>query len=522
MKIDTKQTCFILLIAIFPTVALAQSADSIRLKHWHQLSYEADGVYGTGMRALKSGLKAAPNKKMVVAIIDSGFDLEHSDLEGAWWTNPGEIAGNGVDDDQNGYVDDVHGWNFLVDDAGNDFEMENLECTRVLRAMSADNAAELYPWLTTDLQDKAVNVFNESVAEFQEMDPLAGYFVAMDSVAQATLGKSDYTLSEVANMTTTTEQAANIASVAASLNEAQLTVADLREIHKEVRTSALYHLNVKFQTRQNPAPQTAPYGNHNLEGNHADHGTHVAGIVAANSQNGIGAEGLAHGEAVIMALRAVPNGDEHDGDVAAAIRYAVNNGANIINMSFGKGLSPYKSVVDDALRFAAENNVLVVHGAGNEGQNLEESDNFPTAVLSDGNRLVNYLEVGASSASTGKDLTASFSNYGKLSVHLFAPGVDIYSCVPQSQYKKFSGTSMASPVVAGVAAVVWAYHPTLSAEQVANVLCQSVKALPKKKVLLPGGEKGKEKIKFKELSQFAGIVNAEAAFSAASALVMQP
>jgi subtilisin family serine protease len=206
-----------------------------------------------------------------------------------------------------------------------------------------------------------------------------------------------------------------------------------------------------------------------------------------------------------MALRTVPSGDERDKDVANAIYYAVDNGASVINMSFGKSYSPDRQIVEKAIRYAEKKDVLIVHAAGNDAENKDVIMNYPTRQFIRGNRETsNMVEVAASSRNLDDQLPAKFTNYGKSTVDLFAPGVAVYSTMPENQYKASSGTSMASPVVAGVAALLRSYFPELTAKDTREVLMQSV--VPYEgEVYLPGTD---EKVLFSDLTISGGIVNA--------------
>jgi subtilisin family serine protease len=258
------------------------------------------------------------------------------------------------------------------------------------------------------------------------------------------------------------------------------------------------------------------YGNNDVmvSNKSALHGTHVSGIIAAARNNGKGMDGIAD-NVRIMPLRAVPDGDEHDKDIALAIRYAVDNGARVVNMSFGKSFSPEKKWVDEAVKYAESKGVLLVHAAGNDAKNLDTTFNFPTPLLLDGTRPNNWITVGASGDPKAGGLTANFSNYGKKEVDVFAPGVRIYSTVPGGNtYQNLQGTSMASPVVAGLAAFILEYYPNLSARQVKMVIEKSAKK-PGEKVKNPGTD---ELAGLDELSRSGGIINAYEAIKLASTI----
>jgi subtilisin family serine protease len=244
------------------------------------------------------------------------------------------------------------------------------------------------------------------------------------------------------------------------------------------------------------------------------HGTHCVGIIGAAKNNGKGSDGIADNVKIMM-VRAVPDGDEHDKDIALAIRYAADNGAQIISMSFGKDFSPQKKWVDEAVKYAESKGVLLVHAAGNDAKNIDTADNFPNPVFADGKGRANtFVTVGASGDATNGGLTASFSNYGKKEVDLFSPGVKIYSTLPGSNYGNLSGTSMACPVVAGVAAFLLEYYPNLSAKQLKYIIEKS--AVPiSEKVKLPGTD---EKVNLSDISKSGGIVNAYEAVKLAATI----
>jgi subtilisin family serine protease len=272
---------------------------------------------------------------------------------------------------------------------------------------------------------------------------------------------------------------------------------------------AKYGYNTEFDSRAIVGDQYSNlnekgYGNSDVKGPDAEHGTHVAGIIAANRKNNVGIKGIAD-NVKIMSVRTVPNGDERDKDVANAILYAVDNGAHIINMSFGKSYSPDKEIVDKAVKYAESKGVLLIHAAGNDGNNTDEEVNYPSRYYQDNKEARTWVEVGASAWGADNSFVATFSNYGKKTVDLFSPGVQIYSTIPENKYKDNDGTSMASPATAGVAAILMSYFPDLTAVQVKDILRQSTRKFDNLKVVRPGG---KDEVQFKELSSTGGLVNA--------------
>jgi subtilisin family serine protease len=292
------------------------------------------------------------------------------------------------------------------------------------------------------------------------------------------------------------------------LAEAGISPQDVADAKEEFTSRMQYGLNPSYNPRaivgddyMNTAQRG--YGNADVMGPDAKHGTHVAGIIGAVRGNGVGVDGIAPAVKIMM-VRAVPDGDERDKDIANAIRYAVDNGAQVINMSFGKAFSPQKSAVDEAVRYADAHGVLMVHAAGNDAENSDMKPSFPTPVYLSGGRAQNWIEVGASSWKGGDSLVASFSNYSHTLVDVFAPGVDILSTVPGGNYERLSGTSMASPVVAGLAALLMDYFPKLTGADVKRIIIESAAHYPDQSVERPGGGS----VKFGELSATGGIVNA--------------
>jgi subtilisin family serine protease len=261
------------------------------------------------------------------------------------------------------------------------------------------------------------------------------------------------------------------------------------------------------------------YGNNDVMANTPFHGTHCSGIIAAMRNNGKGMDGVASNVNIMM-VRAVPDGDEHDKDIANAIRYAVDNGARVISMSFGKDFSPQKRWVDDAYKYAESKGVLLVEAAGNAHKNVDTSGSFPNPIYADGSGVAsNVITVGASGNSENGGLTASFSNYGKKNVDVFAPGVNIYSTIPGGNtYGNASGTSMACPLVAGVAAFILQNYPKLTPQQVKMAIEKTAQA-PKEKVKIPGES---EEVEMSELSKSGGIINAYEAIKYASELAGKP
>src|SRR5688500_5983399 len=507
-------------------------------KGWHLLDQKDSGYYGISIdkayQFVKSkNLKSSP---VIVAVIDSGVDTLHEDLKSILWRNPKEIAGNGIDDDNNGYVDDIYGWNFLGGRDGRNVEKDSYEAARVYHrlkskweekdiasgTLSADETKEYKMWLKAKF-DIVGEINPLEVIQVKRMykDLKLG-----DSIIRKDLEKVEYNCKDLTDYTPTSDKSKKVKAILMNIckgndNDDISNVMILDELEgdinkfeavdkapKDYRNDIVkdnyYDFNDKF------------YGNNNVmvSNSAALHGTHVSGIIGAARNNGLGIDGIAD-NVRIMTVRAVPDGDEHDKDIALAIRYAADNGAKVINMSFGKGFSPEKKWVDEAVQYAESKGVLLVHAAGNSHQNLDTSLNFPTPVFEDGDRAPNWITVGASGDPKAGGFTASFSNYGKREVDVFAPGVKIYSTVPGNNSCQFlQGTSMASPVVAGLAAFILQYYPSLSPQQVKSAIEKSSKN-PGEKVKDPGTG---DEVDLSELSAAGGLVNAYEAIKLASVL----
>ncbi len=523
MRINIRKiTQHILFIAGISSAVLAQSAD-VQTKapeNWFNLDSKTDQINGVSTeKAYRELLKNRSPKPVIVAVIDGGVDVNHEDLKPVIWTNPKEVPDNGKDDDKNGYVDDQYGWNFI---GGKDSSVhyDNLELTRLYRTMAPK--FEKADTSTLSVADKNEYKRFQKIREDYEKEAkeaqgnYLGYQMMKESMDQMKkqIGKEEITLADVEAFKATdpaTEQVKQIIENALSkgmtFNELS---GQLNEGIDYFKDKAKYHTNLEYDPRSIVGDNYADarekiYGNKDVIGPDADHGTHVAGIIAAVRDNSLGIKGVANA-AKIMVLRVVPNGDERDKDVANSIRYAVDNGAKVVNMSFGKSYSWNKDIVDEAIKYAASKDVLLIHAAGNDGQDNDTTDNFPNDEDATAKEIVdNWVEVGASSWKSGAEAIGGFSNYGKASVDVFAPGVAIYSTTPGSKYANHDGTSMAAPVVSGVAALIRAYYPKLTAPQVKQILMKS--AVPyATKVLVPGTED--QQASLTDISKTGGIVNA--------------
>ncbi|WP_088324695.1 S8 family peptidase [Polaribacter tangerinus] len=513
----------------------------IETKTWSHLDLETDTIPGMSIEKAYQFLDGKKGVSVVVAIADSGVDVSHEDLKDVVWVNEDEVAGNNKDDDNNGYIDDINGWNFLGNAAGDLVNADQLEITRLVKKgmdkFGDKKASEITAENKTEFEEflKLKEKFEASVtAHEQELKNLNQTATRINQIednfnaVKKFLGKDSFTIDDLKSAKPEKPVlAAQIADITNMLSRGMTEEAllDYKKQLMDYKTSKesgkSYDLN--FNKRQTLGDDLyditdTNYGNNNVIGSKdlESHGTHVAGIVAASRNNNKGVNGVAH-NVKIMAVRVVPDGDEHDKDVALGIRYAVDNGAKIINTSFGKAYSPNKQWVYDAIKYAAKKDVLIVNAAGNDGKNIDVEKTYPN----DSKDLLteitdNVITIGAMSASYNENLPASFSNYGKINVDVFAPGVAIYATMPKDEYAQNSGTSMAAPSVAGIAALVRSYYPQLSASQVKHILMNSGFKIPFE-VIKPGSKN--EKVPFSDLSVSGRVVNAYNALKMADRIV---
>ncbi len=500
--------------------------DSAKYFNWFNLDPQQDNIPGISTdRAYQNLLKNKTSTMVIVAVIDGGVDINHEDLKDKIWTNEDEIPDNGIDDDHNGFIDDVHGWNFIGGKDGQDIDQENYEITRIYREYKPvfgnkekkDISKEdldkfnLYEAAKKTYFEKYTKAANEwmFIQKFEEN------FNKADSIAKELLNKNDYDVDDLKSLDAVgNADALKAKAMLLSLYEKGFSKGVLDKYEKYVGTKVNYHFNLNFNPRKIVGDDPydindSIYGNNDVTGPDPNHGTFVSGIIAADRFNNTGMQGIAD-NVKIMSVRTVPDGDERDKDVANAIKYAVRNGAQVINMSFGKDLSPQKEFVDEALRFAAAHDVLLVHAAGNENQNTDKSPRYPTNLDADNNVInSNWLSIGASTINKDETLTGVFSNYGRKSVDIFAPGVDIYSLQPDNKYDIQDGTSYASPMVAGTAALIKSYYPELTAGQIKAIILSSGTDYSALRVVVPhdSDTKKQKKEKFRKLSVTGDVLN---------------
>jgi subtilisin family serine protease len=513
----------IILAVIGLCLFTASNAQDLKTKaNWFNLDFEHDGVRGMSVeKAYAELLAGRKSETVIVGVIDSGVDIEHEDLIGKIWTNKAEIADNGKDDDNNGFIDDVNGWDFIGGADGQDLAQEQAESVRLYIKYSELFGDKPKKKLLRKYREE-YNTFQKIKKEIDEKKKEAEQYIPMyeglkenfaivEEILGETLGSKDISKKQVQDIQ---ESEVGLRVRQAKqywlrMNEMGIDSESINEGLEHFNSQLSFNYNKDLRPRDivgdNPEKlEYAKYGNNEVKGPRALHGTHVSGIIAANRDNDLGMKGVAE-DVKIMVIRAVPDGDERDKDVANAIRYAADNGAKVINMSFGKSYSPEKEWIDDAVKYAESKDVLIVAAAGNDNTDIDVNVHYPSKYYKKGGEAQNWITVGASSYEDGKNMVADFSNFGKKDVDVFAPGLAIYSTLPESKYGEQQGTSMASPAVAGVAALIRSYFPSLSAVQVRQIILQSVTKLGEEKVVLPGDDKlGR----FGDLSASGGIVNA--------------
>ena len=474
------------------------------LKTWYHKDFSTTNVYGVNTdnayKFLESkGLKP---RTVVVGVLDSGVEVDHPGLINNMWKNPNEIPNNGIDDDKNGYVDDIYGWNFIGGKTA-DVDADNLEVTRMVKkyqpifegtdsAKNRANQAKMPEEYA--IYQKSKKLYDEKGSEAKQYyHYFSGFNNAIPSIVKTLNGKTLTKANLAAIKPASQEDSRNLQILNSLVQDAgnvgktpkeveELLRKEIEGALKHYESQATKHYNLDFDPRAEIVGDNYDnynekhYGNNHYEGPDASHGTHVSGIIAGLPHGNEAQYGVAHKVAKIMTVRAVPDGDERDKDVANAIRYAVDNGAKILNMSFGKAVSPGKKHVWDAMKYAEKKGVLLVKAAGNDNQNIGENEYFPTNFMkqSDEKPFVSNMIVVGASTNNSQNLRARFSNYNGKMVDVFAPGQEIYSTVPDVKYEYLQGTSMASPVVAGAAAVLWAYMPSLTPQQIKEALVKTV------------------------------------------------
>ncbi|MEO6328234.1 MAG: S8 family serine peptidase [Ginsengibacter sp.] len=525
----------------FATLGQGESVKVEAPKNWHLLDKAESGYYGISLDKAYKFISGKKSKTVIVAVIDSGIDTLHEDLQPVLWHNPKEIPGNGKDDDNNGYADDLYGWNFIGGKDGRNVKEDSYEVARVyykLKQKYGDAVPDTSS--VSPEQKEEIKMYQKAKEKIEGNETGGGLDLEFMKKINAALHNSDsilkiamqtdvYAAKDLDTLNNAQSAVLKAKSAFYGMMKANNSLDQTNKTFLDDFDEYLSSEAKKSEQKSNPPKDYRGeiikddesdindrfYGNNDVMTGTPTHGTFCAGLIGASRNNGKGIQGIADNVKIMM-IRAVPDGDEHDKDIANAIRYAVDNGAQIISMSFGKDFSPEKNWVDDAVKYAESHNVLLVHAAGNDKENIDSTDNFPNPVYADGaGRAANFITVGASGDPANGGITASFSNYGKKEVDLFAPGVQVYSTMPGgNNYGKLSGTSFSCPIVAGVAALVLEYYPDLSAAQLKYVIEKSASPVSEK-IDVPGSD---EKVNLSDISKSGGIVNAYEAIKLASTI----
>lgn len=513
--------------------------DSVKYANWYNKDRKTDKVWGISTeKAYHELLHGKLSRTVVVAVIDSGVDVEHEDLDGKIWENKNEIPGNGVDDDSNGFIDDVHGWSFIGNSDGKSIEEATLEITRLYRKYKNQLMGIPPDSVKAALGDKFIeykNVVGEFekrrklyTLKFQEANKKWNTYRRYDSLAARLCGNNKYSVADLVSLDVESSPIADSTKkYLLRAHKKGVSKTKLKFENDYYHNRVYYRYNPNFYPRKligdDPKElEYGKYGNNDISGEYPDHGTKVAGIIGASRSNNIGINGIVD-NVKIMVLRVVPDGDEWDKDVANAIRYAVENGAEIINMSFGKAYSPQRHLVHEAIKLADDHDVLIIHAAGNESTNNDYIYKYPRNYYDNGDAVTGkWMTIGATTYNKSRNgFVARYSNYGKKTVDLFAPGNKILSLIPENSYGITSGTSFAAPMVTGVAALIKSYYPHFSASTIKHIIEYSGK-IKDRKVVVPGTNgKNKEVVRFSELSVTGGLLNTYQALRMAEQLATQ-
>ncbi|MFK7747066.1 MAG: S8 family serine peptidase [Kordia sp.] len=526
----------ILIIGIFvfcTTICLSQTPLSKKkklsqeeLKTWVHKDYKQDTIAGTSLeKAYKELLPNKKGKEIIVAVLDTKLDIFHEDLKDQIWVNTDEIPNNGIDDDNNGYIDDVNGWDFLSNNKEEFVAYENVEIVRVVRkydSLFKDKKLEdvsKNQKLAFQIYTKAKNKLESSLDRYKVRlnNAYTDYetFVKATKLIEKVLKKEKFTVLDLYNLQKTEQKDTLVIQYVSFMKKKLRSSTTLESIKEDIEyyENGLYKMyNIDYDERKVVGDDVKNindrfYGSHKVYGRVPfEHSIPVSGILGARRDNGIGIQGISN-NIKIMPVVMVASGDEHDKDVAVAIRYAVDNGASVINMSWGKNFSTEETWVHDAIKYAEAHDVLLVTSAGNSRRNIDEQKYYLNDYLNEKEIANNFMVIGANNYNATEKLAASFSNYGKEHVDLFAPGVKIYTTDTNNKYKFTRGTSFASPIVSGIAALIRSHYPNLTASEVKMILMESGTSFDLNVRIFDENRK-KMYVPFSELSKSGKVVNA--------------
>lgn len=513
-----------------------------KINNWYTKDFFLDGIPGISLdKWYKENDKNLKSSTIIVAVIDTQLDILHEDLKNQIWINNKEIDGNKIDDDNNGYVDDINGWNFLGTKSGNYVVWANFEYVRYIRKwkplfenkkeedidVENKDAFKTYKWSVSlfDYYKKYYTTYSNSFRFLAKMypkakDTLKFYFPKEDySLIELDSMYNKYKLNDKSFQERQEDKDEDFGALIEYISVAHTynnkSAEDLYDKVIQYDSIINKNLNLAYNERlyigDNEKVLEKGYGNNKINvkilGNRSinEHSTKVSGIIASCRYNKIGTNGFSN-RIKIMPLTISASGDEHDKDISNAIYYAVDNGAKIINMSFGKECSLEKKWVNEAIKYAEKMNVLIVHSSGNDALNTNKYPNYPDDYDYEIKDEItsNFITVGSVSSKLDSTFISSFSNFGNFGVDLFAPGEDIYTCIPDNKYEIDGGTSLAAPMVSGTAALIWLYYPKLTAKQVKDIILESGTKYDID-VIVPGTID--KKVKFAELSKSGSVLN---------------
>lgn len=517
---------FLFVSTVFPFVVNAQKKSVLseeELKTWWQKDIIEDTIPGISLdRAYRELIQNKKGEEVIVAVLDTKIDISHEDIKGQLWINIDEIPNNNIDDDNNGYIDDINGWNFLGNNNGEDILYELVEVARIVQKYQNDFTDMPEEDLTIaqnelfDTYQKALSIYNDqkhkALEQKERADKAYVDFISAKDFMKPYFKGEKMKIKSLDSLKKVEPKLADYVDFFKELIEYDITEKDY-DYSRDYYNNELLMYNIDDDERKilrdgNSNFENNNYGNNILDGEVPfEHSIGVSGILAATRNNQIGIDGFSN-NIKLMPVIMVCSGDEHDKDVSKAIYYAVDNGADIINMSWGKDFSLYEELVRDALRYAADKNVLLVTGSGNDGRNIDIGQRrFPTDFYNDEEFISNFISVGASSHKMDSTFVTSFSNYGKVNVDVFAPGENIYTTKSRNTYKTSRGTSYSSPIVSGIAALLKSYYPKLTAVELKKIIMDSGTSIDIN-VIVKKADGSKELVTFTELSKTGKIVNA--------------
>lgn len=517
---------FLFVSTVFPFVVNAQKKSVLseeELKTWWQKDIIEDTIPGISLdRAYRELIQNKKGEEVIVAVLDTKIDISHEDIKGQLWINIDEIPNNNIDDDNNGYIDDINGWNFLGNNNGEDILYELVEVARIVQKYQNDFTDMPEEDLTIaqnelfDTYQKALSIYNDqkhkALEQKERADKAYVDFISAKDFMKPYFKGEKMKIKSLDSLKKVEPKLADYVDFFKELIEYDITEKDY-DYSRDYYNNELLMYNIDDDERKilrdgNSNFENNNYGNNILDGEVPfEHSIGVSGILAATRNNQIGIDGFSN-NIKLMPVIMVCSGDEHDKDVSKAIYYAVDNGADIINMSWGKDFSLYEELVRDALRYAADKNVLLVTGSGNDGRNIDIGQRrFPTDFYNDEEFISNFISVGASSHKMDSTFVTSFSNYGKVNVDVFAPGENIYTTKSRNTYKTSRGTSYSSPIVSGIAALLKSYYPKLTAVELKKIIMDSGTSIDIN-VIVKKADGSKELVPFTELSKTGKIVNA--------------